>query len=328
MKPAHTTSSTSRGRRASRARRTVAVVGRGETPRAARPPARRAPAPARRAASTRRDHARVARAGVNVSSSTCRFVPGAGDEHAEPQRVAGRSDAEHRPPTRTGRPGRADRRRSARPARRAPSAVSIAADRVAARDDDDVADAAVEDAAHLVALHARGRPAAEARPGSGQRPRRCARPAPAGSTRGRLPSMPPPVTCAMARTSTASTQRRHLGRVDARRREQVAGRVARRVVALEQAPDQREAVGVRAARGQADDRVADRDDARAVDDAVCARRSPTQKPARSMSSSAVHAGQLGGLAAEQRAAGLAAAVGDALDERRATRSGSRRPTAM
>ena len=67
-----------------------------------------------------------------------------------------------------------------------------------------------------------------------------------------------------------------------------------------------------AGRCEPDDAVA-RADARAVDDPVAL--DDAEREAREVEVvGAVHVGQLGRLAAEQRAAGLAAAVGDALDE--------------
>ena len=119
--------------------------------------------------------------------------------------------------------------------------------------------------------------------------------------------------CAIARTSQAARSAAAAARIDARRREQIARRVAGlETGALEQAAHEREAVGVHAARRQPDQCVA-RDDARTVDDAVAL--GDAEREAREVDVvGAVHVGQLGGLAAEQRAARLPAAVGDALDD--------------
>ena len=108
-------------------------------------------------------------------------------------------------------------------------------------------------------------------------------------------------------------QRGDLAGIDAGRREQRLGRVlGGDAGALEQAPHQREAVRVRPARREGEDRVADLD-ARAVDDLV-ALDDPEREAGEVEVVGGVHVGKLGRLAAEQRAAGLPAAVGDALDE--------------
>ena len=128
--------------------------------------------------------------------------------------------------------------------------------------------------------------------------------------------MPPPVTWAMARTSTAVEQRRaprpRRSRVGA---SSPSGRRRVEAASLEHAADQREAVRVRAARRRGR-RPRRRSRRGAVDEPVAAR--PRRRRSRRGRSRRrpYSPGMLGGLAAEQRAAGLAAAVGDALDERR------------
>src|SRR5687767_3809082 len=99
--------------------------------------------------------------------------------------------------------------------------------------------------------------------------------------RGTLPVMPPPVMC------------------------------ARPFTGLEDLADERVAVGVRAARGEAEDGVAGGDRA-AVDDARLLHHADAEA-GEVVLALGVHAGHLGGLAAEQRAAGELAAARDALD---------------
>ena len=137
--------------------------------------------------------------------------------------------------------------------------------------------------------------------------------------------MPPPVTCAIARTSTAVEQRRHLAaRRSAVGTSRLAGRVPSRRRALEHAPHQREAVGVRAARGQADDHVAASTRAPST-----SRRAPPRRRRSRRCRVVVGHTRPGSSAVSPPSSAqpaCAAAVGHALDELR-DRSGSSRPTA-
>ena len=105
--------------------------------------------------SRRRRPARAAPAS-KVSSSACRLLPVPETSTPTPQRIGGRRDAQHGA-TRIGRrrPGRP--RRSPMPASPSGPAVAIAAVASPRRDDDQVADAAVEHAPQLVAATPAGR---------------------------------------------------------------------------------------------------------------------------------------------------------------------------
>src|SRR6185295_7708949 len=100
--------------------------------------------------------------------------------------------------------------------------------------------------------------------------------------------------------------------IDARRLEEGLGRFLR--LALEDLADERIAVRVRAARGEAEECVA-RPDRFAVEDAVLLDH-PDAKSGEVVFAGRVHAGHLGGLAADQRAAGELAAARNALDDLR------------
>ena len=65
--------------------------------------------------------------------------------------------------------------------------------------------------------------------------------------------MPPPVTCASARTSACARRLADLVEVEGVRREQQVGV---EVVVSDECAHEREAVGVQSARGEADDGVA------------------------------------------------------------------------
>ena len=119
--------------------------------------------------------------------------------------------------------------------------------------------------------------------------------------------MPPPVTWAIARTSQRSSIALHRARVDPGRRQQAVGRVGGPDAGSARAAGGRaEPVGVDAGRGQADHRVA-RLDPRPADEPA-----PLGDPDREAGQVevvlGVQVGQLGGLAAEQGAAGVAAAL--------------------
>ena len=107
--------------------------------------------------------------------------------------------------------------------------------------------------------------------------------------------MPPPVTCANACASVA--QAADVVEVEPRRREQVGAVV---VLVLEHAADEREAVRVDAGRREADRRRRRRS---TREPSITRSRStmPTHVPAKSSSLVAVDAGQLGRLAADERA---------------------------
>ena len=112
--------------------------------------------------------------------------------------------------------------------------------------------------------------------------------------------------------------------------ERLAGREGRRQVPVEAGElddlaDQRIAVGVDARRGDGDERVAGGD--------VGARQQRAAlggadgKAGEIVVVAVIHARHLGGFAADQRAAGQAAALGDALDDRRCPAATSSLPVA-
>ena len=88
-------------------------------------------------------------------------------------------------------------------------------------------------------------------------------------------------------------------------------RVERRLAALEDLADQRIAVGVRPARGEAEQRIAGRYRA-PIEDALLLHHADAE-PGEVVFAFRIHAGHLGGLAADQRAAGHARSRGNALD---------------
>ena len=96
--------------------------------------------------------------------------------------------------------------------------------------------------------------------------------------------------------------------IDARRLEQIE--LARRRGALQDLADQRIAVGMRAARGEPEQRVSG-DDRAAVDDALFLHHADAEA-GEVVLALGIHAGHLGGLAADQRAATELAAARDAL----------------
>src|SRR5262249_59679310 len=97
--------------------------------------------------------------------------------------------------------------------------------------------------------------------------------------------------------------------VKARRSEQVGPVI---ILELEHAPDEREAVRMDAGRGEADHGVPGRD--RAAVDQLARVDDTDARPGEVELALAVDAGQLGGLAADERDAGLAADLGGTLDE--------------
>ena len=109
--------------------------------------------------------------------------------------------------------------------------------------------------------------------------------------------------------------------VNARRREQcgpergsIERRIERRFAARDDLADQREAVGMRAARGQADDHVAG-NNAAAIDDAALFDHTH-RKSGEIVFAVGIHARHFRGFAADQRATGLFAARGDPTDHLR------------
>ena len=146
---------------------------------------------------------------------------------------------------------------------------------------------------------------------------------PCGSTRGRLSVMPPPVMCAIPLMRPPSSSGRMQRQVRAVRLEQrladgacPARHVAvdRRARALEHDPPrQRIAVGVQPGRGHADQHVADGD--RAAVDQPLAIDDADDEAGEVVLAVGVEARHLGGLAAEQRAAVLAARRRHAADDR-------------
>ena len=191
-------------------------------------------------------------------------------------------------------------------------------------DDDDHAEPAVERAQHVVGRHAGPRAAASRTPAAhSSAARRAARAVPSGRQRGTLPGRPPPVMCASPLIAPRAADRRQQRlHVDARRLEQGLAsdrrRMARRVVAeaaaLHDAAHQREAVGMqrRSRPGRARRRPA-----RCRRAAAAASRStaPTREAREIVVAVGIHAGHLRRLAADQRAAGAPAALGDAGDDR-------------
>ena len=186
--------------------------------------------------------------------------------------------------------------------------MAIAFVGIAGRDDDEVADAAVEHPPQLVTGDARG--GEPLQPGGlGPALLVDARTATGGQHARQVALDAAARHVAHGADVDRVEQRRHLGRVDAGRHQQVGlGRVV-----AEHAPDQREAVGVRPAGGEADDHVAALDPP-AVDQPVL-RHLADAEAGDVQVVVGHHAGMLGRLAAQQRAAGLAAAVGDALHQR-------------
>ena len=221
-----------------------------------------------------------------ASISACRFVP--------IPRSARRPSAQHHPGALdqlAGDPAAGSRRA------RAPAAPARP---TSARHHRDVADAEVEHAPHLVLLDAERREPAEHRRPLHELAGRSRTPTPSGNWRARLPGMPPPVMCAIAahvdragqlahRPRRRSGSARAARRRPRRRRARPGCRPASTPAALEQLADQREAVGVRAAGGQRDDRVAGLDSARRTP-ARAAPTGATQKPARSKSSGRIMSG--------------------------------------
>ena len=197
------------------------------------------------------------------------------------------------------------------------------------RDDREQADAHVERALGIVARHAAGRHQPRKSGGTVQPRRSIAALVPSGSTRGRLSVMPPPVMCAMPFTQPGAEQRPHdaadrsgAARAAPRRPSCPSSGTRRRHGQAEVLEDdlarQRIAVGVQAARRQRR-RSRRRARSRLPSIIAVASTAPTMKPARSYSPSAVEARHLGGLAAEQRAAVVAAGPGHAADDRRRRR---------
>ena len=134
-------------------------------------------------------------------------------------------------------------------------------------------------------------------------------PRPSGNWRGRLPGMPPPVTWAMPRTSTAPSSAATSRRVDrASARAARRPRWSRRARRRSSSPAPAARAGAARARSRwsagrstASPRIASPARPRARRRrARAARTTPTQKPARSNSSALHHAGVLGRLAAQQR----------------------------
>ena len=147
--------------------------------------------------------------------------------------------------------------------------------------------------------------------------------APSGSTRGIFSSRPPPVMWASAPILPFADQRQQALHIDARRLEQdVAeqpvlveqGRaVELPAVDLDQPADQREAVRMDARAGEAEDDVARRD-------LLAGQRlGPVDRAdaeaGEVIVAGGIHARHFRRLAADQRAAGLAAALGDRGDDR-------------
>ena len=196
------------------------------------------------------------------------------------------------------------------PASSRPMTTSAGLD-VGGRHDGAVADPDVEDAAQLVLGHAvLGEPGEDRRPLPRRRGRSTA-PTPSGRTRARFPAIPPPVTCASARTSARARSDADVVEVAAGRGQQQVG--VERVVA-DDPPHEREAVRVDPRGRQPDDDVAV-PGARAVDQVVAVDEAH-DRAAEVELLVAVDPRQLGRLAAEDRAAGGAADVGGALDELR------------
>ena len=152
--------------------------------------------------------------------------------------------------------------------------------------------------------------------GSGHAAQRPARSTwPSASTRGRFSTSPPPVMCASALTPPAGDRREAAADVDPGRRQQRLGRgraraprgsasASARPCSRSTSAHQREAVGVHARRGEAQHDVAGGDQVRARQRRASRSTAPTANPARSKSPRAVQPRHLGGLAADQRAAGL------------------------
>jgi hypothetical protein len=111
-----------------------------------------------------------------------------------------------------------------------------------------------------------------------------------------------------------SHQLEHRLDVDAGRLHQRVGEAGIRLVLAEDAADQRVAVRMRAARGKPQQRVA-RHDGLAVDDALLFHHADAEAR-QVVLALRVHARHFRGLAADQRAAGLLAAFGDAADHLR------------
>ena len=145
-----------------------------------------------------------------------------------------------------------------------------------------------------------------------------------GSTRGMLSVKPPPVMWARPLTAPVSRiARRQRLHIEPRRRQQRAAerhdrrerrrRIEAKPGLLDDLAHQRKAVGVHARRGEADHRVAGLDIAPRQQRAALGRAD--RKAAEIVIAVLVQAGHFRGLAADQRAAGFAAAFGDAGDDR-------------
>ena len=265
----------------------------------------------RRARRGREETTATTRTGVPApkrSSSACRFVPWPGHQHGDAQRLGRRRRPDHVYVTPL--PGRTvPIRHASRPAARG---GRDGAGDVDLRHDGDHADAAVEHAPHLVPLHAEaGEPREHLGPLPGARVDLRAEPL---GQHARQVALDAAARDVGQRADVHGVEQgRHLGRVDRRRREQPGGRVGRvDPVVLEQAPHEREAVGVGAVGGEADQHVAVRhaapvDEPRALHGA-------DREAGQVDVALAVERGDLRRLAAEQRAAGPPAAVRDALDE--------------
>ena len=161
------------------------------------------------------------------------------------------------------------------------------------------------------------------RAGTCQRDRSTLATTEAGSTRGRLSVMPPPVMCAMPLIRPPPSSGRTSGRYDRCGSSSASPTVRPSAghVAVHGQPEmlehdaarQRVAVGVQAARGHADEDVA-RADA-APGDQLLAIGGADDEAREIVFALGVEPRHLGGLAAEQRAAVLAAGRGHAADDR-------------
>src|SRR5512145_957085 len=180
--------------------------------------------------------------------------------------------------------------------------------RLIARDDDHHADPAIEHAPHLVLGH--GPRSLQPREGLWARPGALAdRRAGAGGKDARhIAHQPAARDVGEAFDRQGFEQLQYRLHVDARRLE----RVERRLAALENPADERKAVGVRPARGEAEQSIAGRDRA-AVDDARLLHHADAE-PGEVVFALRIHARHLGGLAADERAACDLAASGDAFDD--------------
>ena len=181
-------------------------------------------------------------------------------------------------------------------------------------DDREHADAAVEGAQHFALGYAADAWPASRRPSARRRRRgRCAAARCSGRTRGMLSMKPPPVMWARALMPMPALQRREQRlHVDAGRRRAAprpaccpssngAGQVPGEAGDLDDLADQRIAVGVHARRGDGDEHVAGGDVGARQQRAALG--GADRKAREIVVVAVIHARHLGGLAADQRAAG-------------------------